>query len=55
MPAGAQRPRWAVPKALLLHTRLQRLLVLAGHRVFAADSCVPKALCHQTYTLSRTV
>ena len=42
-------------KALLLHTRLRRLLALAGHSVFAGDSCAPRPLCHQTYTLSRTV
>ena len=30
VPPGTQRRRLAVPKALLLHTRLQRLLVLAA-------------------------
>ena len=42
-------------KALLLHTRLPRLQVLAGYRVFCSRLMRSKALCHQTYTLSRTV
>ena len=42
-------------KALLLHTRLPRLPVLAGRCVFCCGLMRSKALCHQTYTLSRTV
>ena len=55
MPAGAQRPRLAVPKALLLHTRLPRLPVLAGRCVFCCRLVASNRLCHQTYTLCRTV
>ena len=56
MPAGVQRRRYGGAKALLLHTRLPRLQVLAGYRVFCSRLMRSKSsLSSNVYAVSHGI